>query len=80
MIDDLVVVGGNDEAFGEIGEKSFSNSLLDVAYDSLLETNSVDSSLSAKVSDCHTSFTFDTHLYVYFYQYFSCNHVCCHSI
>lgn len=64
MIDDLVVVGGNDEAFGEIGGNSLSNSQLEIAYDSLLETNSVDSSLSAKVSGCHTSVTFDTHLYV----------------
>jgi hypothetical protein len=51
MIDDFVVAGGNDEAFGEVGEKSLNNNRFDIAYNSVLDTSSVDSSLSAKVSD-----------------------------
>lgn len=56
MIDDFVVVGGNEEAFGEIGETSTRNNRSDKAYLSLLEDISVDSTLSAKVSSPVHSF------------------------
>jgi hypothetical protein len=66
MIDDFLVAGGNDEAFGEIGEKSLSNNRLEIGFNSVLDTGSVDSSLSAKVSDCHSSLI---HIYILIYIY-----------